>query len=142
MQPWIQVIDYSLPGLTSHIILKIGISHVSISEIVVHGRCYTSHCFYFSAIFSWCFVGWSLFLFLVLCLLTVVWATNNAFLPVWFLSNWSLLWFYYIILQRIILLNCIIVDYFIYFVIIIYLVFICFYYSVSVLTFNLILVLL
>ena len=51
IQPWTQVIDYSLPGLTWHTRLRIGISHLSISGIVVHGRCYFSHCFYFSVIF-------------------------------------------------------------------------------------------
>ena len=61
MQPWTQVIDFSLPGLTWHIRLRSGISHLSISGIMVHGRCYISHCFYFSIIFLWIFVGWSLF---------------------------------------------------------------------------------
>ena len=67
IQPWTQVIDYSLPGLTWHIRLRISISHLSISGIVVHGRCYISHCFYFFVIFYFSiiflrfFVGWSLF---------------------------------------------------------------------------------
>ena len=43
-----QVRDYSLTGLTGNINLIIGISHLSISGIVVHGRCYIFHCFYFS----------------------------------------------------------------------------------------------
>ena len=55
-----QVRDYSLTGLTGNINLIIGISHLSISGIVVHGRCYIFHCFYFS-VFAWLFVGWFLF---------------------------------------------------------------------------------
>ena len=55
-----QVRDYSLTGLTWNINLIIGISHLSISGIVVHGRCYIFHCFYFS-VFAWLFVGWFLF---------------------------------------------------------------------------------
>ena len=55
-----QVRDYSLTGLTWNINLIIGISHLSISGIVVHGRCYIFHCFYFS-VFAWLFVGWVLF---------------------------------------------------------------------------------
>ena len=51
IQPWTQVIDYSLPALTWHIRLRIGISHISISCIVVHGMCYISHCLYYSVIF-------------------------------------------------------------------------------------------
>ena len=51
MQPWTQVRDYSLPVLTCHIRLRIGISHVSISGILVHSKCYISHCFYFSDFF-------------------------------------------------------------------------------------------
>ena len=47
--------------------LRVGISHLSTSGIVVHSRFYTSHWFYFSVIFSISsyflslFVGWSLF---------------------------------------------------------------------------------
>ena len=55
-----QVRDYSLTGLTWNINLIIGISHLSISGIVVHGRCYIFHCFYFS-VFAWLCVGWFLF---------------------------------------------------------------------------------
>ena len=51
IQPWTKVIDYSLPGLTWHTRWRIGISHLSISGIVAHGRCYISHCFYFSVFF-------------------------------------------------------------------------------------------
>ena len=51
VQPCSQVIDSSLPGLTWNTRLRIGISHLSISGIVVHGRCYISHYFYFSVIF-------------------------------------------------------------------------------------------
>ena len=78
-QPWTQVIDYLLPGLTWYIRLRIGISHLSICGIVVHGRCYISHCFYFSAIFSFSFIFYDCLLvdlcFLVLfwCFLKVVW---------------------------------------------------------------------
>ena len=48
-----QAVDYSLPGLTWNIRLRIYISHLSISGIVVHGRCYVSHCFYFPIIILW-----------------------------------------------------------------------------------------
>ena len=66
IQLWNQVIDYSLPGLTWHTRLRIGISHLSISGIVVHGRCYISHCFYFLLFFTfWLFVGWYLFVVFV-----------------------------------------------------------------------------
>ena len=51
IQPWTQVMDYSLPGLTWHTRLRIDISQLSISGIVVHDRCYISHCFCFSVIF-------------------------------------------------------------------------------------------
>ena len=67
MQPWTQVRDYSLPVLTCHIRFRIGISHLSISGILVHSKCYISHCFYFSdffIFFLWLLFGWSLsFLF-------------------------------------------------------------------------------
>ena len=72
IQHWIQVLEYSLPGLTWDIRLRIRISHLSIFGIVVHGRSYVSHCFYFlffcffwgvffSVLLLWLFVGWSLF---------------------------------------------------------------------------------
>ena len=51
IKPKTQVIDYSLPGLTYHIRLRIDISHQSISGIVVHSRCFISYCFCFSVIF-------------------------------------------------------------------------------------------
>ena len=58
IQPWTEVIYYSLPGLTWHIRLKISISHLSISGIVVDVTCYISHCFYFFVtfmiIYFWC----------------------------------------------------------------------------------------
>ena len=85
MQPWTQVIDYSLPGLTWYIRLRIGISHLPISWIVVHGRCSISHCFYFSGFFYFSVTFYDFlqvdfsFLLLFLCLLTVVWATKNSF---------------------------------------------------------------
>ena len=85
MQPWTQVIDYSLPGLTWYIRLRIGIFHLPISWIVVQGRCSISHGFYFSGFFyfSVTFYDFLLvdfcFLLLFLCLLTVVWATKNSF---------------------------------------------------------------
>ena len=83
IQPWTEVIDYSLPGLISLTRLRIGISHLSISWIVVHGRCYISHCFYFSVIFYFfiifhdCFLVDLCFSFLFSCLSTVVWAAKN-----------------------------------------------------------------
>ena len=71
IQPWTQVIDYSLPGLTWHIRLRTGIADLSISGIVVHGRCYIPTAFTFPLFsifcyFLWLFVGWSLF-FLFFC---------------------------------------------------------------------------
>ena len=47
---WAQVIDYSLPGSTCHIRFRIDISHLSIFGIVVHGKSYISHRFYFYGI--------------------------------------------------------------------------------------------
>ena len=79
--------NYSLPGLICHIRLRIGISHLSISGIVVHGSLYTSHCFDFSVIFYDCLLVDLSCLILFSCLLTVVWATKNAFWPVYWLSN-------------------------------------------------------
>ena len=64
IQPWTHVIDYSLLGLTWYIRLRIAISYLSISGIVVHGRCYSCHCFFF-LLFFWLFVGWSLFVVVV-----------------------------------------------------------------------------
>ena len=69
-QPRILVIDYSLTELTWHIRLWIGICHLSISRIVVHGKFLISPCFYFSVIF---------YEFLFSCRLTLVWATKNPF---------------------------------------------------------------
>ena len=79
IQPWTQVIDYSLPGLTWHTRLRIGISHLSISGIVVHGRCYISHCFYFSVLCYDCLLVDICFLFLFSCLSTVVLSTKNPY---------------------------------------------------------------
>ena len=66
VQPCSQVIDSSLAGFTWNTRSRIGIWHLSISGIVVHGRCYIFHYFYFSVIFCFCyflwlFVAWSLF---------------------------------------------------------------------------------
>ena len=94
-RPWIQAIGYSLSGLPWHIRLRIGIFHLSISEIVVHGRCVFRIPFVFMLLFSvfviflWFFVGWPLFLFLFSCLVTKVWETKNPLYPVYFLSDWS-----------------------------------------------------
>ena len=83
IQPWTQAIDYSLPGLTWQTRLRIGISHLPVSEKVVYGRCYISHYFYFSVIFYFsaifydCLLVGLCFLFLFSCLSTVVWATKN-----------------------------------------------------------------
>ena len=68
-QPRILVIDYSLTELTWHIRLWIGICHLSISRIVVHGKFLISPCFYFSIFYE----------FLFSCRLTLVWATKNPF---------------------------------------------------------------
>ena len=64
IQLWTQAIDYSLPGLTWHIRSRIGNSHLSISSIVVHGRCYIFHYFYFSAIFCFFVIFYFLWSFL------------------------------------------------------------------------------
>ena len=47
IQPWIKVMYYSLLWLTLHIRAGINISHLSIPGIVVHAKCYTSHCFWY-----------------------------------------------------------------------------------------------
>ena len=60
IQLWTPLIEYSLPGLWWHIKLSIGISHLSISRIVVLGIYYISHCFCFSGfsmIFWWLIVA-------------------------------------------------------------------------------------
>ena len=73
----------SLPGLTRHIRLMIGISHLSIFGIVVDGSCYIFHCFYFFVILHFSVIFYDCLLvdiyFLFSCLLTVVWATNNPY---------------------------------------------------------------
>ena len=60
IQPWIKVMYYSLLCLTLHIKAGINISHLSISGIVAHGRCYISHCFF------------CLFFFKTVCLVMLV----------------------------------------------------------------------
>ena len=92
IQPWTKVIDYSLPWLTWHIRLRIGIFHLSSSGVVVLGRFYISDCFYFFVTFYDCLLADLLFLLLSLfsCLLTVVCAANNWLYPVYFLSDGSL----------------------------------------------------
>ena len=62
IEPWTQVLDYLLLGITWHIRLRIVIFLLSISETVVHGRCYISYCFYFSVFLM--IVCWLIF---VLC---------------------------------------------------------------------------
>ena len=85
IQPWTQVVDYPLPGLTWHTRLRIGVSHLSISGIVVHGRCYICHCFYFPVIYHFpvtfydCLVVDICFLFLFSCLLAVVTEAKNPY---------------------------------------------------------------
>ena len=82
--------DYSLPGLTWLIRLRIGICHLSILGIVVHGSCYISHCFQFSvvvvsvAVVSLCLFFLFFFLFfrsLFVCFLTVVSTTKSISFP-------------------------------------------------------------
>ena len=51
IQPWIKVMYCSLLWLTLHIRAGISISHLSITRIVSHGRCYISHCFVFFVCF-------------------------------------------------------------------------------------------
>ena len=88
---WIyKKINFFLSFHRPHIRLKIGISHLSVSGMVFHGRCCTSCCFYFFCYFLRLFVGWYLFFAFVLCLLRVVWGTNNPFWPAYFAFNWSL----------------------------------------------------
>ena len=60
IQSWTQVIDYLLPGVTWLTRLRISMSHLSISGMIVRGRYYNSHCFFF-CYFLWLLVGWSLF---------------------------------------------------------------------------------
>ena len=93
IQSWTHAIDYSLPGLTWNTRSRVGIWHLSISGIVVNGRCYISHYFYFSFISYFCVIFYDCllpdlcFLFFFLCLLTEVWATRNPYLPVYFVSD-------------------------------------------------------
>ena len=56
IQPWSQVIHCSLPGLTRHVRLRIGISHLSISGIMVYGSCYITYCFNWFVIFCFCVI--------------------------------------------------------------------------------------
>ena len=132
IQPWTQVIDYSLPGLTWHTRLRFGISHLCISGIVVHGRCYISYCFYFSVIFFlfcyvlWLLVGWSLFFVFVFMSPDSSLSSQESiltYLPSFWLIT-KLYHFYYGSVASCynILLNWIIVDYLSYYVMIIYLV--------------------
>ena len=81
IKPWTQVIDYLLPGLTWHTRLRIGISHLSISGIVVHGRCYISHCFYFLLFFYFLIACWLIFVccFCFHVFQTVVWGAKNPY---------------------------------------------------------------
>ena len=62
IQPWTQVLDYSLPGLTWHTRLRIRIPYLSISGIVIHGRCDISIAFTFLLFFTF------LLLFMIVCL--------------------------------------------------------------------------
>ena len=93
IQPWTQVTDYSLPELTWHTRLRIGISHLSMSGIVIHSRCYISHCFYFSVIFYDCLLVSLSLLFLFSCLSDSSLSSQESILTClllfWF-SDWSL----------------------------------------------------
>ena len=102
IQPWTQVIDYSLPGLTWHTRLGIGISHLWISGIVVHGRCYfpidvTFLFFLFFCYFLWLFVGWSLFFVFVFMSLDSTFSNQESILTClltfWLIINFN--HFYY-----------------------------------------------
>ena len=119
IQPWTQVIDYSLPRLTWHIRLRIGISHLFISGIVVHGSCYISHCCYFLffCYFLWLFVGWSLFFVFIFMSLDSSLSNQESILTC-LLSFWLIIKLYHYYYGSFtsyysILLNSIIVDYFI-----------------------------
>ena len=90
IQLWTQVIDYSLLGLARHTRLRIGISHLSISGIVVHGRCYISHCFYFSVIFYDCLLVDLCLLFLFSCLSDRSLSSQESILTCLLFSDWSL----------------------------------------------------
>ena len=90
-RPWIQAIGYSLSGLPWHIRLRIGIFHLSISEIVVHGRCVFRIPFVFMLRFSFLLFFYDFFLvdlcflFLFSCLVTKVWAT--CLLSLWLINQ-------------------------------------------------------
>ena len=90
IQPRIQLIDYSLPGLTWHTKFTIGISRLSISGIVVHGRCYISHCFYFSVIFYDCLLVDLCLLFLFSCLSDSSLRNQESILTCLLFSDWFL----------------------------------------------------
>ena len=64
-QPWIQIVDYLLLGLAWNIRLRIGTSHLSIFQIMVHGSCYIFQCFWFSVIFGG-------FLFVVVAVVVII----------------------------------------------------------------------
>ena len=109
IQPWTEVIDYSLLRLTRYTRLKIGMSHLSISGTVVHGRCYISHSFYFLLFFYFFTVCWLIFVscFCFHVFQTVVWAVKNPYQTVYFFSDWSLNFIIFVML----LLHHIIVYY-------------------------------
>ena len=64
MQSWNQVIHY---GLTWRIRLRIGISHLSISGLVVHGRSW-----YFPLLLFFCYILFFSYLFMIFCWLIFV----------------------------------------------------------------------
>ena len=111
-QPWTQTLDNSILWLTWLIRLRTGISHLSISGILVH-RCYISHCFYFLLFFMIVF-SWSLFCAFVFMSLDSSFSNQKPILTL-LPSLWLIIKLYYcyyssITLYWIILLNCIIVD--------------------------------
>ena len=91
IQPLTQVLAYSLSRLKWFFRLRIGLSHLSISGIVVyvtwHGSCYISHCFYFSVNFHDCLLVDLCFLILFSCLLFLCFVFHYI---ACLLSNWSL----------------------------------------------------
>ena len=93
-------IDYSLPGLTWQIRLRMGNSHLSISWTVVHHRCYTSHyycfaiIFYFSVIFYDCFLFWSFFVSIFISLDSSL--SNQTFILTCLFSFWLIIKLYHL----------------------------------------------
>lgn len=116
MQPWTHVTDHSLPGLTWHIRLGIGISNLSISGIVVYDMCYIPRCY---SIFCCCnraiFFSFRMFL----CFLTVAfkflfnlsYRFNAILIPFYHIMSYDLTLCYVVLLYIILYCFMLLCDY-------------------------------